>query len=65
MGWFTIPRHGKRPIPRPNTWDTSKPLFGAINVAFFDGHAEQVPLERLWQLYWSRDWNAPAKRPGQ
>jgi prepilin-type N-terminal cleavage/methylation domain-containing protein len=61
---FTIPRHGKRPSPLPKTWDTSRPLFGAINVGFFDSHAEQVPLERLWQLNWSDDWQPPAKRPG-
>jgi prepilin-type N-terminal cleavage/methylation domain-containing protein/prepilin-type processing-associated H-X9-DG protein len=64
MAGFTIPRHGKRPSPLPKTWDTSKPLFGAINVGFFDGHAEQVPLERLWQLYWADGWQPPAKRPG-
>jgi prepilin-type N-terminal cleavage/methylation domain-containing protein/prepilin-type processing-associated H-X9-DG protein len=61
---FTIPRHGKRPSPLPKTWDTSKPLFGAINVGFFDGHAQQVPLERLWQLYWAEGWQPPANRPG-
>jgi prepilin-type processing-associated H-X9-DG protein len=64
MACFTIPRHGKRPSPLPMTWDTSKPLFGAINIGFFDGHAEQIPLERLWYLNWSYDWQPPAKRPG-
>jgi prepilin-type N-terminal cleavage/methylation domain-containing protein/prepilin-type processing-associated H-X9-DG protein len=64
MAGFTIPRHGKRPSPLPKSWDTSQSLFGAINVGFFDGHAEQVPLERLWGLYWADGWQPPAKRPG-
>jgi len=33
-------------------------------VAFFDGHVEQVQLERLWQLYWYYDCQPPGKRPG-
>jgi len=43
---------------------SSKKLPGAINMVFYDGHAENVKLERLWQLYWHRDWKTPAKRPG-
>jgi len=64
MAQFTIPRHGNRLSPQPKQWDISKPLSGAINVGFFDGSARQVPLEQLWQLYWSADWQPPAKRPG-
>ena len=64
MGWFTIARHGKRPSPLPRQWDVSQPLFGAINLSFFDGHAEQVRLEKLWQLHWYKDYVPPAKRPG-
>jgi hypothetical protein len=33
-------------------------------VALFDCHVEQVPLEKLWQLYWHKDYEPPAKRPG-
>src|SRR6185295_64815 len=36
MGLFTIARHGKRPSPLPRQWDVSQPLFGAINMSFFD-----------------------------
>lgn len=64
MATYTIARHGNRPNPLPWAWDTSRPMFGAINVGFFDGHIEQVPLERLWQLNWSYNWQTPAKRPG-
>jgi len=64
MQTMCIPRHGKRPSQAPTYWPVTKPLPGAINVSFFDGHAELVPLERLWQLQWYRQWQAPAKRPG-
>ena len=59
-----LPRHGRKPSNLPATWPANKPLPGAVNVAFYDGHVEQVPLERLWQLYWHKDYVPPAKRPG-
>jgi prepilin-type processing-associated H-X9-DG protein len=37
---------------------TSEFLPGAINIAFIDGHAETVPLENLWTLYWHKNWDA-------
>jgi prepilin-type N-terminal cleavage/methylation domain-containing protein/prepilin-type processing-associated H-X9-DG protein len=64
MGLATIPRHGNRPNEAPRIWPAGEILPGAINIAFFDGHVETVPLERLWQLHWHRDWISPAKRPG-
>jgi prepilin-type processing-associated H-X9-DG protein len=64
MHYLTIPRHGSRPRPVPRNWPASRRLPGAINVAFFDGHVEQVQLERLWQLYWHKDYVPPAKRQG-
>jgi hypothetical protein len=33
-------------------------------MGFFDGHVEQVALDRLWQLHWHKDYVAPEKRPG-
>ncbi|HEY5914323.1 MAG TPA: prepilin-type N-terminal cleavage/methylation domain-containing protein [Verrucomicrobiae bacterium] len=59
-----IPRHGNRPNPVPTYWPPSQPLPGAVNVAFCDGHGELVKLDRLWQLYWHKGWQPPAKRPG-
>jgi len=59
-----IPRHGSRPHRVPTYWPPDKPLPGAANVAFFDGHGELVKLDRLWQLYWHKDYQPPAKRPG-
>ena len=64
MASVAIPRHGSRPGSLPHYWPTSKPLPGAVNVSFYDGHGELVKLERLWQLDWNATWQAPAKRPG-
>jgi len=64
MGMLTIPRHGSRPNRVPTDHRPQNPLPGAINVSFYDGHAEQVRLERLWQLEGHRDYHPPAKRPG-
>jgi len=61
---FCIPRHGSRPGPMPRYWPQNKPVPGAVNVSFFDGHEELVKLDRLWQLYWHKDYQPPAKRPG-
>lgn len=64
MTVIIIPRHGRRPSPVPTHWPVSQPLPGAVNVGFFDGHAELVRLEHLWQLYWHKDYVPPVKRPG-
>ena len=61
---FLIPRHGSRSLPVPKRWPVSQRLPGAINVALLDGHVQQVPLEQLWQLYWHKDYEPPAKQPG-
>jgi prepilin-type N-terminal cleavage/methylation domain-containing protein/prepilin-type processing-associated H-X9-DG protein len=64
MAIFTIPRHGSRPSNFPTNHPPNAKLPGAINVAFYDGHLETVKLERLWQLYWHKGYEPPAKRPG-
>ena len=63
-GWANsaIPRHGRRPISIPRNWP-NKLLPGAVNVSFFDGHVELVPLPGLWQLNWHYGYQAPAKVP--
>jgi len=61
---ITIPRHGSRPRTVSREHRSRDLLPGAINVGFYDGHAEQVKLERLWQLYWHKDYEPPTKRPG-
>jgi prepilin-type N-terminal cleavage/methylation domain-containing protein len=64
MSCVCIPRHGSRPNPVPRRWLANQPLPGAINVGLYDGHVEMVKLDNLWQLYWHRDYEPPAKRPG-
>ena len=64
MGHLTIPRHGSRPSVVPKDHPRENRLPGAINVGLFDGHVEQVKLERLWQLYWHKGYEPPAKRTG-
>jgi prepilin-type N-terminal cleavage/methylation domain-containing protein len=61
MPAVALPRHGRRPSPIPDRWPANQPLPGAIKVSFFDGHGELVPLERLWQLHWHRDYVPPAR----
>ncbi|HKS35905.1 MAG TPA: hypothetical protein VJW76_01860 [Verrucomicrobiae bacterium] len=64
MWIVAIPRHGKRPSSPPTHWPDDQPLPGAVNVSMFDGHVELVKLDHLWQLYWHKDYEPPAKRPG-
>jgi prepilin-type processing-associated H-X9-DG protein len=64
MGAFTTPRHGSRPNRISKSHPPVQLLPGAINVSFYDGHVEQVKLERLWKLYWHRYYQPPARRPG-
>jgi prepilin-type N-terminal cleavage/methylation domain-containing protein/prepilin-type processing-associated H-X9-DG protein len=61
---FLTPRHGSRPGTIPADHPPEEKLPGAINMAFYDGHVEQVQLERVWSLYWHKDYVAPEKRPG-
>jgi prepilin-type N-terminal cleavage/methylation domain-containing protein/prepilin-type processing-associated H-X9-DG protein len=64
MSIMTIPRHGSRPNSFIHKWPESSPLPGAINVIFFDGHAQAIRLEGLWQLQWHVGYVPRAKRPG-
>lgn len=52
--FFCIPRHGGRPSRIRDRWPKDAPLPGAINISFFDGHVETVPLKMLWHLRWNR-----------
>jgi prepilin-type N-terminal cleavage/methylation domain-containing protein/prepilin-type processing-associated H-X9-DG protein len=64
MDRLTIARHDyKAAGAAPRYVAPGKPLVGAINVAFIDGHAAPVKLEQLWTLYWHAGWIAPAIRP--
>jgi prepilin-type N-terminal cleavage/methylation domain-containing protein/prepilin-type processing-associated H-X9-DG protein len=64
MDRITIARHAyKAPAAAPRNVSPGKPLAGAINVAFVDGHAAAVRLEQLWTLDWHGNWKTPAVRP--
>lgn len=58
--YFAIPRHGHHPNSFPKQWPYGRPLPGAVNISFYDGHGEQVKLPRLWQLYWHNYWQPPS-----
>ncbi len=62
---FTIPRHAAGRAAAVTNFDPKGTLPGAINIAFADQHVESVKLERLWDLTWHREWEAPAVRPGK
>jgi len=64
MRVMNIPRHGNRPASVCGNWPAAAPLPGAVNVGFYDGHAQAVKLDGLWQLYWHVNYAPPPKRPG-
>ena len=64
MAALNIPRHGSGNGRAHREHPPSDTLPGAINMSFVDGHVETVKLERLWHLYWHKNYQAPAKRPG-
>jgi len=63
MRKIAIPRHVSRSTPVKQL-DPRNTLPGAVNVSFADVHVETVKLENLWSLYWHKNWEPPAKRPG-
>jgi len=60
---IAIPRHASRSAPVMQL-DQRNTLPGAVNASFADVHVETVRLENLWSLYWHKNWEPPAKRPG-
>jgi type II secretory pathway pseudopilin PulG len=64
MARCTIVRHGSLvPSSAPRNAGIDQPLPGAVQMSLFDGHTEFVPLEKLWNYTWHRDWKTPAVRP--
>jgi prepilin-type N-terminal cleavage/methylation domain-containing protein len=58
MTRICIARHGGRPAgaaPKSLAFGT-KFLPGSIVVGFWDGRAQAVPLQALWNFYWSATW---------
>ena len=63
MTRMTIPRHSASLSAAVRSFDPKNKLPGAVNVSFMDNHVEPVKLEKLWSLYWHKDWQVPAQRP--
>jgi len=60
----TLARHGSRPASAaPRNFDITNTLPGSIDLAFFDGHVENSPLENLWNYYWCYGYHVPSPRP--
>ena len=65
MSRITMARH-KNPagnLSLPSNRYRDKPLPGAINLVFYDGHASQTPKEILWDYQWHKNGKNPATRP--
>jgi prepilin-type N-terminal cleavage/methylation domain-containing protein len=61
---IAIPRHMATPAAAVRNFNPKNTLPGAVNLSFADNHSETVRLESLWNLYWNKTWQPPAKRPG-
>lgn len=62
---IAIPRHAASLGSAVKNFNPKNTLPGAVNVGFADDHVETVKLEDLWKLYWHKNWEPPAKRPGR
>jgi hypothetical protein len=64
IGRYCIARHGiSSPRGAPRKMAPGDPLPGAVGMALMDGHVETVKLDKLWDLYWHRNYVPPATRP--
>ena len=61
---IAIPRHSLSGAKVVKSFDLRNSLPGAVNLSFADTHVETVKLEKLWGLYWHKNWVPPDKRPG-
>ena len=60
MNVCTIIRHGGPTATSSHPHVYGQVMPGAINLSCVDGHAELVPLPRLWSFYWHLNWNPSA-----
>jgi prepilin-type N-terminal cleavage/methylation domain-containing protein/prepilin-type processing-associated H-X9-DG protein len=62
MDRYMIARHGPHYVNTPPVnVNLTHSLPGGVNMVFFDGHVESVPLDNLWQLYWHPNWTSPTR----
>lgn len=59
-----IARHGRIATPPGQPTSLTRRL-GGIDAVFVDGHATLVPLDRLYDLHWHKEWSRPARSPWQ
>ncbi|HEY3862572.1 MAG TPA: hypothetical protein VGO59_11850 [Verrucomicrobiae bacterium] len=62
MGCCTILRHGGPTASSSVAWQRGRPLPGAINMNFADGHGELVKLTSLWNYSWHLHWTNTAPK---
>jgi len=62
---FQLARHGSRgPAHASMPVEPGKPLGPWVNnMVCYDGHVERAKLDTLWNYYWHKGWEPPAKRP--
>ena len=53
LGRITIARH---PLQKGLKATNSRPLPGAIQMSFVDGHSMKLPLQKLKTVYWHKDY---------
>lgn len=62
---FQLARHGSRgPAHASMPVEPGKSLGRWVNnMVCYDGHVERAKLDNLWNYYWHKGWEPPAKRP--
>ena len=65
MSILTLARHGSAGTARNSKRDARREILPNYRnqISFMDGHAEAVPLEKLWHLNWHKEWKTPTRRP--
>jgi prepilin-type processing-associated H-X9-DG protein len=64
LSMIAIPRHSAPLSAAVTNFNVTTRLPGAVNVTFADNHVESVQLEKLWRLYWHKEWVSLEKRYG-
>lgn len=62
---IAVPRHAASVAAASRNFNPRNTLPGAVNIGMADNHVETVKLENLWNLFWHKLWQQPAKRPGR
>lgn len=65
IGHYTLARHGGRGTARGSIPLAPGESMGSWvnNLVCYDGHVERAKLDNLWNYYWHKNWEPPAKRP--